>query len=1613
MKTETNISDHIHSLKEILIRLKPDGLNGFEGLIRTALSEIAGVPFRLASSGSSQSGVDGKSTYADDGISFECKRYKDPVPRGEIRKKIADITLESNDTDLWVLCATSEISSQIADDMAKFDKESAVSTLILDWSEDDLPPLAVALTMASVKVRSFLHNYIAPKMVEKATAAFVAIENDPNFEGHAKRIRASLREPTLGMDTARQANTNWLTKTFSNKQLAKRHFYQPLSPLDETNRVVHPRDNLVAEMSPYLTGEPSKKILCVLGGEGNGKSWLVAQSWLSVEEKPLMVVLSPSADMEKRNNVQELLISALIEQTGDHSNDLLEKKWSRILAQWRKQSVERLRLVVLIDGLNQRRKMDWGRILERFSAELELIGGQLIITARTQYYQDHVKQRLISDPKKIEIPEWTECERDGILADCEIVAANLHSKVAASLRNPRLLGIALELLEGAAITRLEELNVSRLLFEHIRLSERDAPTPQPVHEFVQQLRMHAKEVISRIQAKQEGDLVVFEHDPGDLNAVAYGRFFHPIQSDATRYTLKENGLTLALGFAVIDRLQFANNHNLNDELEKIIDPIASLDRTTNVILAALTVTCIDDKYPDAFATALIQMFANLQNPDEAEFDSFAHLARTRPTPFMEAAHDLCLSGGYQINFDWIQAALIEARADTNAWKKIFKDIKIWLSYYTPPAEIDLAQGTSETSKNKTIPKKKEKQKSLGSAIREHLQKWGESWIENIKTWLSYYTPPAEGDAAQDISETLKNKTIPKKKEKQKSLGSAIREHLQAQMETRREEEEKEREQRTRENIEALSEAEKEILSKLTEIDGDLNTLSRFAFILLAGKPIEPAAQALVQWSFANALNVDLMPLDQEFRHLIQFNQVDWSDTRVALLKEVNVLRQNETSTTGKRALINILRATGSPEDAKQARELDELSENRTHTYSLRRVEIHCATDPCDPRSEKPDNVKQTAQKYKEIDVSTLWVSMGKTSEDYFLDKARPGMARFEPDVAKAKHREFARDVMQRKELRLLLGLLGLWEHNALLSRERGLAFANLQESEYTDESDLSERDRWRISEYRFLLAFPFLSGREQIDTLLSTVIREGGIPSNFMYKLKSVAKSVEETVFDNLLESACQNEDEHAQYVLLAFARETLIPISEKSRKHIACLLKAQSKRVRVQALGLIAQLDDVNLLAKVVHSVWQASESNQHDENVYGSAILTKAATDGIIGHSDALDRMLLSYYGRAAHAWSSTEAQDAVRAVALRVNAAICSVANIGIDLAAPDIEIHVGLEDSLENLISFPDKPVDLAEQLMRLTESDEAVEERQKRRHDAYLAFRDRLTDQQCDIILGNFYLYEFRTIVEANEVLANQWYEMLINMPEARLPAVHNLILHLAYALSISNPDKAVELFHKVRDSKSLARVTYYYTAVSLDAVSIWRGPDAKMLNGLRFQRLDRAANDHELSQEVLVAHLNDKQDLLRQYIEAKLKKEEPAEIARAIMVVGFSDYNEFNDDILSRYQGTDGFIGDAHNAAQYAYERNFWARHWFAKMCEADEADEFWRFSILFAKIVDRRYAFWQSEYTEKNEPMQLFWSSVRSKLKNRFDRWESLRKEKLFGGDAPEEIFLLPRITE
>ena len=653
MKTTPPIANHL--IRSRTRSLSPTGHNGFEGLVQAAFSGITGIPFRLSASGS-QFGVDGRSVYADPCICFECKLYCGPVQPAPVKAKLVDLAIDDRGIDLWVLCSTSQISAQIESDVNTFCKKHGISTVILDWSANGLPPLAVMLAMASQSVLNFLSRHVREESdVIGLTEALDVISSESTFATQSARIREILTDPTTGIEAARVASAKWLCEALSDRRKARSRLGQPsLSPGDDSEGAPYDRETLVDKIAGFFSGPVKNEVLCIIGEEGTGKSWSVAQSWLRDDAKPLLLFISPSvfADTAEQNDVQDLLITSIICQTGCERLTSTREKWVRILGQSQPRHADRIRFVVVVDGVNQRPEKDWGRILDRLANELHPLGGKLIVTSRTSYYRNHIRQRLAVAHDEIEVLEWTEQERDAILARQGIVGADLSAKLASTLCNPRILGIALRLWTGKRISRFGELSVSRLLFEHIRIGESDAPSPQPVHKTVQFIRDHAAEMVTQLPSALSGELTVSE---ADLHAAAEGRFFVPIEDDPARYELTDEGLPLALAFLAIDRMRRCRKQrrDMVECLDEIVEPISALDRTSEVLVAAITVTCLDDRCDEDVTVALIRSFADLQNLTRDYGHELTNLATFRAVPFAKAARRLCLRGGTHPNFDLI------------------------------------------------------------------------------------------------------------------------------------------------------------------------------------------------------------------------------------------------------------------------------------------------------------------------------------------------------------------------------------------------------------------------------------------------------------------------------------------------------------------------------------------------------------------------------------------------------------------------------------------------------------------------------------------------------------------------------------------------------------------------------------------------------------------------------------------------------------------------------------------------------------------------------------------------------------------------------------------------
>lgn len=1519
--------EHLAELKEALLSLPATGGLGFEGLVSVVLAEITGVPFRLAASGL-QFGIDGGATYQSDSIAFEAKRYDKAIPREKVLSKLDELDIREHHIDIWILGATAQIGEQLASALERKGAKMGVFVLILDWTETGLPPFGVALAMGGKLVTDFLNRTLKNKLLlDKALVAIDAIVQHEGFQRHAAKIRKYSDVASIGLVQAKKYNTRWLNQAFSNRRLAKRYFRQPIAPNDSTTLLSKKRQVLLEKLLPYFTNSSDNNVTFITGDEGHGKSWIIAQCWLELESKPIMIFLTPEDfhSQLKQSDISSFIISKLIEQTDDEATPQTKRRWQRRLKYWQANHIgDRPKLLVVIDGINQRPELDWARWIEIIHDTLKCMGGLLFVTVRQLYLYSRVLKRIDVDYVTVEIPQWTPAERDEILLDNGIDLSTLYGRVSVVLCNPRILGIAMELLDRKDVTSFVELTVSRLLFEHIRINERDSAVPQPADLFAKRLQKDAQEILARLAHGQKEDLTVFE---GELALVASGHFYQAIDNDPTLYSLQDEGLVLALGFSIRDRLKKAqrNKRDMDNELSILLEPIAALDDTTDVVLAALTIAILDEFVLQPVAICLIKGLTLLQNLNQNKLSAFVGLVKKTPQHFLIVAREFCLDGGYQRNFDWIEQALIIAGNDGKVWPSMIDEVKSWLSFY-----------------------------SLSCELRTSFS-------------IDYHTAKEVAEERQEKMAEIKNE------------------------------------------LSQLSVAEKAILTDMQRIDSlELSVLFGLALKLLAGKSLALFSQNFVHWRFAQSLNSNHHDPYKDFIHLIWFNTIDWQQTREGLLSCSKKFRKSETSLTGKWALSLILCATGHDFDEQEQKELVTQLTNNTNQKAWRLIEEYCSVDPCDPTTQIPSNIKATVEKYKAIQTGQIHAFYMEGSEDHFWKMARSGLVRFSHEVVVAKHREFIADFLTRKEIALRQGIFGLIlycslildEHiKPLIDKWRNLRLGNegLNPNHY---------DIPFISQDLLKLVFPYITAQQQLDLFVADEM-DGEV----LLDLLALIKPLQSVHLAGRLLDAHLNNDERKQYLLILFATHALCELDSGCRHHIVKAVVSSVQRVREQALNLIATLGDEIMLEWVVNSGICPAEANASvdHEAWYGSLVLLQAAQRQFITEEDVMARIAPRAYGLAV----SMLGPRCIRQIASHFDIAIKNVIAIDIEFGLLELECRL---DSLS-----PNGPIRyrISEKKPECNDYQANIEwgldseKRQNRSHGSFFELRADLIAKGAGIIFERLRLDEFAEIVAADSELSTRWYRMFMAIDTQKIPALAHFILMLAYALSNQNPQQTKKLLEKVQGYVPMVNWVFGINKIALEATVIWRARQSDILDELRFKRLDDAQTDHELALEVMAAIRENKEFLVANYVDAKLQQNEPSEVARGLMVIGFSDQNFLYDEILERYVNTLGVIGVAYKAAKYAYERNQWARHWFEQMSLAEDPVEFWRYQMLFLKIVDGRFDAWQKKYEAiqvEDSPAKRFSYGFTQEINHRLEDWAKKRQKTLFGEDAPNPVFLSHR---
>ena len=1531
-----NLTTHLENLRMALTALKPSGHDGFEGLLATIFGAVTARPFRLAGSGS-QHGKDGSTVGAAKGIAFEAKLYTASINKNEVLSKLTEIIAAQPAHDLWILGATIEIKTQILDPLSKTADRNGINLLILDWSPTaPLPELAVACALAPDETAAFLTCYVADQtLVAPVVKALEAVASHANFARLAAALRATLFNPGVGVSVAADANRKWLMDVFIDERAARREFGQPLAPLAQNALPTVERGDLVQQMQDTAFGPPVDSIVVLLGDEGCGKSWIFAQSWLDAKNPPLTLIITATdvPDGLVSGDERDFLVRQIIHQTGGRVDQQGIARWHSVLEGWEGDTPSsRPNLVVLVDGLNQRPGYAWPQWLDRMAWYLARVGGRLVISVRNGFFFNRVRESLTTPQHVLRINAWTENELKAILEAQKIDASNLKPRVIALLRNPRVLGIAFDLLREGSIRTFDELSVERLLFEHIRKSARFQQAPEDPLVFTKRLAEHAQEILARVQTNATGSWLDFEsEDLGagskhkltrDLLAVSGSRFFDPVPDDPFFYRLTDDGLDLALGFAILDTIARARRTgaDVDETLGVMLEPIAALDRTAEAVFAALMLSSVDGRSGDATTRALIAAFLQLQNIDERDYRPFEAIVRSCPEAAMSALAELSASSRHIEHADWLTAALREARRDSASWHVMSACVDQWLRTYSLDPTIRIFRNDAE-------------------AVEQYEAKVAE------------------------------------------------------------------RTQALRQKTDGLSPGELAFVARAMHRDDQLasGSLAREAFGLMVGMPLAPFAESLVARAFSQAINSDFHAPYNELIHLVRFNSVDWAQTRDSLLKHAAPLFESDASDTGRWALVHILRSTGTIEDSTRCDILVEaLTRDRPTFANWRLIETYCDTDPCDPDSGQPSTIEDTARKYRSLDPTTIRAHLSMSGDDHFLRDAGLGLARFDPETSIAVHRQVLDSVSQTISHLDVHRIFNVREDAPLITadiRERFLALARKKSGPHRG-GDESTRDDCLIAQHALLLAFPHMSGDEQLEALVS--LPRFGPP---LLDLADVLKPASPYALEAALDRCAQVNDDDFRMTILMVARYSGSPLTERSANTLRTLALDEKSAVRALAIGTLAETNDRVFLSSFAEGRWDANAldpSEAHFERWDGARALAKSVSLELVDAMDALDRVAPEHY----HMLALSSEGRVGSAIADRVDAALARAADVdppplGQTIEQNSADPRKGFDSPLRSLVE-PAENLGPEEFFKRMSEDENDFDDRQQRGWAAFEAFEGSLTRLSAGQILQDTPIATLDACIAQRPDLAQAWARTCIGLSDHRIRNIYNFGLRLAEALSHREPELSAALFEHLRSHRGFLRIVSGPASLGLESLSVWRAADHSAIGSLRRARLDCALTDNEIAQEVLAATVGSKDAFLDLYVREMLDADRPVDVARALMVCGFSSSTDSRDEIIAAHSGLPGPIGEAARRARYAYDRNVWARHWYDRMRDADTPEEFWRFAVLFLKLVDGRYQHWNVPQPRTGSPMERFAPGLWHGIKRRIKSWQDKRAKTLFGEKAP-----------
>ncbi len=471
------------------------------------------------------------------------------------------------------------------------------------------------------------------------------------------------------------------------------------------------RAGINAQLDDWYSSDTG--IAALLGDEGMGKSWAALDWHASLKSSatgaPLTVFL-PATSVGGQN-IKARIAKALADQTQLANVEFWEKR----LGLWERAGGERVRILILLDGLNENFSfLDWASWLQPLFEDRLGSMYRVIVSCWPNWWKDSLYRlaNLAPSPREIIVEGFNDAELNSLLAAMQVDPADLTAGVRKLMRVPRLSSLVVK--HRKRLEGISDVTAERVVYEDWkdRIERRGTGTglsDLEMREFVAALGQELQQQINRPLARREvleklserSGRSGLELQPA-VTELSSGAWL-VAGEQANTFKVAPERIPFVLGAALVAQLR---NKNAPAEAEtgiaEFMDPLKAHRLGSAILRSATTIALLDEQTPPALRQTLLSRWMDERHFGPGDFEDFWRLAGLDPYLILDVAEAHWLARSTDPRKDEVLIKSCANAAEFDGFATVLKErLTMWLGTASPDpmvgavlGDIDLTQPES-------------------------------------------------------------------------------------------------------------------------------------------------------------------------------------------------------------------------------------------------------------------------------------------------------------------------------------------------------------------------------------------------------------------------------------------------------------------------------------------------------------------------------------------------------------------------------------------------------------------------------------------------------------------------------------------------------------------------------------------------------------------------------------------------------------------------------------------------------------------------------------------------------------------------------------------------------